>query len=84
MRELKTDEAIAKWVEANGLKGKSAEEIEAFNVARRRWHPDPGTDSEAFFKQTLAAVAPDRTDIETWFDLLDLDEGRPVPLATPV
>jgi hypothetical protein len=84
VRELKTDEAISKWVEQNGLKGKSPEEIEAFNVARRRWHPDPGSEGETFFKQTLAKVAPDRNDIETWFDLLDLDEGRPVPLATPV
>ena len=84
VRELKTDEAIAKWVEENGLKGKSPEEIEAFNVERRRWHPVAGTESETFFKKTLANVAPDRTDIETWFDLLDLDEGRPVPLATPV
>jgi Domain of unknown function (DUF5069) len=83
VRELKTDDAIATWVLQNGLRDKSSDEIEAFNVARRRWHPDPGTDSEKYFKETLAKAAPDRKDIETWFDLLDLDEGRPVPLATP-
>jgi hypothetical protein len=84
VRELKTDNAIAKWVEENGLRDKSSAEIDAFNAARRRWHPDPGTDSDAFFKQTLVSIAPDRKDIETWFDLLDLDEGRPVPQATHV
>ena len=84
VRELQTDDAIAKWVEENGLKGKSPAEIEAFNAERKRWHPEPGTDSEAYFKQTLATIAPDRKDIETWFDLLDLDEGRAVPQATHV
>jgi Domain of unknown function (DUF5069) len=82
VRELKTDDAIATWVLQNGLRDKSADEIEEFNVARRRWHPDPGSDSEKYFKETLAKAAPGRTDIETWFDLLDLDEGRPVPVAT--
>jgi Domain of unknown function (DUF5069) len=82
VKELKTDEAIGKWVQEKGLKGKSPSDIEAFNAERFRWHPDPGTDSEAYFKQTLKDKAPDRTDITTWFDLLDLDEGRPVPVAT--
>jgi hypothetical protein len=84
VKELETDAAIGKWVEENGLKGKSSADIDAFNADRKKWHPDPGTDSEAYFKQTLQADAPDRTDIETWFDLLDLDEGREVPVATHV
>jgi hypothetical protein len=82
VKELDTDAAIGKWVEEHGLKGKTSAEIDAFNAERMKWHPEPGTDSEAFFKQTLKAAAPDRTDVETWFDLLDLDEGRPVPVAT--
>jgi hypothetical protein len=27
-------------------------------------------------------IAPGRDDVVTWFDLLDLDEKRPVPRAT--
>jgi hypothetical protein len=35
------------------------------------------------FNALRAQVAPDRTDVTTWPDLLDLDEGRPVPPRTP-
>jgi hypothetical protein len=84
VKELESDDAIAQWVQNNGLKGKSPDDIEAFNAERMRWRPDPGTESEAFFKRTLQAIAPSRSDIKTWFDLLDLDEGRPVPEAAPV
>jgi hypothetical protein len=48
------------------------------------WHPDPGTDSAAFFDSERKRVAPDRPEIVTWFDLLDLDEGRPVPSPTAI
>jgi len=32
-----------------------------------------------YFKKTRDAVDPSRTDIVSWFDLLDLEAGRPVP-----
>ena len=84
VRQLDTDGAIADWVEANGLSRKTPVEVDRFNAERMRWHPEPGTESEAFFNKTLGSAAPGRSDIETWFDLLDLDEGRPVPEATHV
>jgi hypothetical protein len=46
------------------------------------WHSEPGTPSAQYFENLREQVAPGRKDIVTWFDLLDLDEGRPVPTPT--
>lgn len=81
VRELVTDEAIAAWVQTL-LAGKSAADIEKFDDARMHWHPDPGSHSEHYFVDLRDKIAPGRPEIVTWFDLLDLDEGRPVPVAT--
>jgi len=83
VRELGSDERIADWVR-DLLEDKTPAQIEAFDAARMRWHPDPGSHSEAYFNKLRDQVAPGRGDIVTWFDLLDLDEGRPVPEPTHV
>jgi hypothetical protein len=59
---------------------KSNDEIEAFNeqFLERR----PSADSVEFFENLRNSVAPDRTDIVTWVDVLDLDEKRDVPKRT--
>lgn len=82
--ELKTDERIAQWIESEFLSKKTPEEIEAFNRDRMRWHPEPGSHGETYFKNLREQVAPGRDDIATWFDVLDLDEKRPVEEATPL
>ena len=82
VEELVTDEAIANWVQTQFLSKKSREEIEKFNDARMHWHSEPGTPSAQYFEHLREQVAPGRKDIVTWFDLLDLDEGRPVPTPT--
>ncbi|PZR58585.1 MAG: DUF5069 domain-containing protein [Candidatus Meridianibacter frigidus] len=82
VKELDTDGAIAGWVQSESLSKKSPADIEAFNAERMRWHPEPGTGSEKYFKDLRDKVAPGRSEIVTWFDLLDLDEGRTVPQAT--
>ena len=81
VRELGSDEKIEAWVRDELLAGKSPAEIAAFNADRRAWRPDPGTPSAAFFDDTLRRVGNGRHDITTWFDLLDLEEGRPVTAA---
>lgn len=81
VKELGTDEAIVGWLQPV-LAKKSAAEIETFNSERMRWHPDPGSHSEPYFIQLRDRIAPGRSDIVTWFDLLDLDERRPVPQPT--
>ena len=58
---------------------KTSEEIEAWN---RHWlmhAPEPGSDGEKYFLGLRNEVAPKRTDVTAWADLLDLDEKREVP-----
>jgi Domain of unknown function (DUF5069) len=54
--------------------------IERFN--RDTLGRKPTGESLAAFNTLRAKVAPDRTDVTTWPDLLDLDEGRTVPKRT--
>jgi hypothetical protein len=57
---------------------KSPGEIEAWN---QEWvKSGPSSDeSQAYFNDLRSQVAPDRTDVTSWADLLDLDEKRSVP-----
>lgn len=80
--ELKTDEAVEDWVRSEFLSHKSPAEVGTFNERRMQWHPEPGDHSYDSFMQLRDRVAPGRDDVVTWFDLLDLDENRPVPNPT--
>jgi hypothetical protein len=82
VQELETDDAIANWVQTSFLSKKTPAEIEAFNASRMRWHPEPGSHSAEYFNNLREQIAPGRSDIVTWFDLLDLDEHRPVEHPT--
>jgi hypothetical protein len=55
-------------------------EIERFN--RDTLGHKPTGENLTVFETLRAKVAPDRTDVTTWPDLLDLDEGRSVPKRT--
>jgi hypothetical protein len=56
---------------------KSREEIERWN---REWlSHEPQGESAKAFQGLRAQIAPDRTDVTTWPDLLDIDEKRHVP-----
>lgn len=55
---------------------KSAGEIDQWNDA---WvNSTPTGDSLKYFLELRDKVAPDRKDVTSWADLLDLDEKRPV------
>lgn len=56
---------------------KSADEIAKFNTEWTERQPEG--DSLQYFVQLREKVAPGRSDVMTWPDLLDLDEGRSVP-----
>jgi Domain of unknown function (DUF5069) len=61
---------------------KSPAEIERWNnewVTRK-----PEGQSLEYFVQLRNEIAPDRTDVTSWADLLDLDEKRPVPIRETV
>jgi Domain of unknown function (DUF5069) len=55
-------------------------ELERFN--NQTLSQKPTGESLTTFETLRAKIAPDRTDVTTWPDLLDLDEGRLVPKRT--
>lgn len=63
---------------------KSPAEIEAWNAGFLQYAPAPGSEGETFFMELRRQVAPDRTDVTAWADLLDLDEKRNVPRKAAV
>ncbi|MDT7041160.1 DUF5069 domain-containing protein [Candidatus Nitronereus thalassa] len=74
----RTDEEVLHWVHMNA-KSHTPQEIEAWNTALLT--RGPNTDEKAeYFLKTRDSIDPTRTDITTWADLLDLDEGREVPI----
>ncbi len=76
--DAKSDSEIESFVKAHADK-KSSDEIAKFNEGFLSYKPEPGTDGEKYFHDLRSQVAPDRTDVTAWADLLDLDEKRPVP-----
>ena len=72
-RTMDNDE-LASWVKQSALK-KSAGEIENWNRLFLGKKPD-SPEKLAYFNETRNKINPKRTDIETWVDLLDLEEGR--------
>ena len=76
IKNAKNDSEIDAYVKPIIAK-KSSEEISRWN---QEWvtHKPEG-DSLKYFLELRNQVAPDRTDVTTWADLLDLDEKRPVP-----
>jgi len=72
-RDVSGIEAYAKTF----VSKKDARDIEAFN---KKWLSEvPTGESLKHFNEMRAKIAPDRTDVVSWSDLLDLDEGRAVP-----
>jgi hypothetical protein len=69
----KSDGEILEWFTANSATKPSPAEIAAWSALQEQRVPtDP--ESRKFFNDIHASVAPKRTDIATWFDLLDLDD----------
>jgi hypothetical protein len=74
VKELRYDDAAIEAWAKQLLSKKSPEELRSFNESRRTWKPDEH--SLGYFQSLRDKVAPGRTDVTTWFTLLDLDEGR--------
>jgi hypothetical protein len=72
--DAEISEFLAPYVHA-----KDDAELEAFNRDWLKHAPDKGSPAEGFFLKLRGEIAPDRTDVTTWADLLDLDEKRSVP-----
>ena len=68
----KGDGEILAWIKANQRNKHTLEEIEAWSDAQGKRGPD--ADSQEYFDGMRMAAGPDRTDIKSWADLLDLDD----------
>lgn len=75
VKHAKSDAEIVNYSKAF-VEKKSPDEIATFN--RRAMTAKPADESLEHFKALRSKIAPDRTDVTTWPDLLDLEEGRPV------
>lgn len=73
----RSDELILDWLAVHG-RPRSRKQIEMWNKQMLERGPDDDA-KWAYFKKTRDEADPSRTDIVTWIDLLDLEEGRPVP-----
>jgi len=69
----KGDREILEWIQGNAPKKHSPAEIAAWSATAERRAPED-EDSRKFFQDTLTKLDPKRTDISSWFDLLDLDD----------
>jgi hypothetical protein len=74
----KSDAEIEAYVKQFADK-KTAAEIAEWNAGFLAYGPEKGSEAEAYFLEMRNTIAPERTDITAWADLLDLDEKRPVP-----
>jgi hypothetical protein len=72
-----SDEAVANWF-AQTAKAHPPAELEAWN--RMMLNREPSTpEKQEYFNKLRDAIDPSRTDLTSWADLQDLEEGRTVP-----
>ena len=69
----KPDGAMLDWVTANSSSKPNAAEIVNWSANQEQRAPSD-LDSRDYFNGVHKQVAPDREDIATWFDLLDVDD----------
>lgn len=74
------DPGIVEWLGRNA-KIHTPEQIDAWNKVFLTRTPQNEESRQRFLK-TRERVAPNRTDVTSWIDLLDLEEGREVPQRT--
>jgi hypothetical protein len=69
----KSDSEVLQWIQKNAKHKRTESEIAVWSaLSEQRVPSDP--ESREFFQGIHAKIAPQRTDIATWFDLLDLDD----------
>lgn len=69
----KSDSEILQWIIAHSTTKPTTLEIAAWSAMQEQRVPTD-TDSRGFFNKVHSKIAPQREDIATWFDLLDLDD----------
>jgi hypothetical protein len=69
----RSDTEVLEWIKANAKHKRTGSEIAAWTAWQEQRAPD-NPDSREYFNGLHKAGAPKRTDIVTWFDVLDLDD----------
>lgn len=78
VKETDSDQEVLSWFKAHSIPH-TDQELRQFNADFSRHAPD-SEEKRRHFLELREKVAPGRSDITTWFQLLDADEGR-VPAA---
>jgi hypothetical protein len=61
------------WIHQHARHRRSPAEIAAWSAAQEQSVPHDD-DTRKFFAETKQQIAPDRTDIAVWYDLMDVDD----------
>ena len=69
----KSDTEILAWIQTHARHKRTQPEIAAWSAYQENRGPD-NPDSREYFNGIHKAVGPNRTDINSWFDLLDMDD----------
>lgn len=69
----KSDTEILEWITAHAKHKRTTPEILAWSAWQDNAAPD-NPDSREYFNSLHKAGAPNRKDITTWFDVLDMDD----------
>ncbi len=69
----KSDSEVLVWIQRNAKNKPTDAQIAAWSAYQEQRAPSD-TDGREFFHETHAKIAPQREDIASWFDLLDLDD----------
>jgi hypothetical protein len=73
-KELKkSDTEVLEWIKVHAKHKRTAPEIVAWSAWQEQRAPD-NPDSREYFNGLHKTGAPKRTDIVTWFDVLDMDD----------
>jgi len=69
----KGDGEILQWIVGHAKNKHSPAEIAAWSAAAEQRQPEVGESCE-YFNELRTKAAPQRSDVITWFDLLDVDD----------
>jgi len=69
----KGDGEILQWINAQAKHQRTAPEIEVWSAWQEKRAPD-NPEGRSYLNQLHTNVAPHRTDITSWFDMLDVDD----------
>lgn len=79
VRRSPGDAEVLDWLRVRGVSLTGAA-LEVHNRAIESWKPKSETGLVRFLEQR-EMLAPGRTDIATWTDLIDIEEGRVAPVG---